>query len=139
LPSETIGISLGIRTRGDSSRPARHPHPHYLVITLEKTMNDTQVTKDKLVSDFKAVVADTEELLKLTAGQAGDKVADVRVRLNDKLTAAKYKLQDLEAAVVEKTKAAARATDDYVHDNPWKSVGVAAGVGFLLGLLVNRR
>ena len=63
-------------------------------------MNDSQVTKDKLVSDFKAVVADTEELLKLTAGQAGDKVADVRVRLNDKLTAAKYKLQDLEAAVV---------------------------------------
>ena len=102
-------------------------------------MSDAQVTQDKLVSDFKAVVADTEELLKLTAGQAGDKVADVRVRLNDKLTAAKYKLQDLEAAVVQKTKAAARVTDDYVHENPWKAVGVAAGVGFLLGLLVNRR
>ena len=54
-------------------------------------MNDSQVTKDKLVSDFKAVVADTEELLKLTAGQAGDKVADVRVRLTDKLTSAKYR------------------------------------------------
>lgn len=40
----------------------------YPVITLENTMNDSQVTKDKLVSDFKAVVADTEELLKLTAG-----------------------------------------------------------------------
>jgi len=107
--------------------------------TLENTMSDAQASKDKLVSDFKAVVADTEELLKLTAGQAGDKVADVRVRLTDKLTAAKYKLQDLEAAVVEKTKAAARVTDDYVHENPWKAVGVAAGVGFLLGLLVNRR
>ena len=102
-------------------------------------MNDSQVTKDKLVSDFKAVVADTEELLKLTAGQAGDKVADVRVRLTDKLTSAKYKLQDLEAAVVQKTKAAARATDDYVHDNPWKSVSVAAGVGLLLGILIGRR
>ena len=102
-------------------------------------MNDAQVTKDKLVSDFKAVVADTEELLKLTAGQAGEKVADVRGRLAERLTATKYKLQYLEAAVVQKTKAAARATDDYVHENPWKSVGVAAGVGFLLGLLVNRR
>jgi len=102
-------------------------------------MNDSQVTKDKLVSDFKAVVADTEELLRLTAGQAGEKVADVRSRLGERLTATKYKLQDLEAAVVQKTKAAARATDDYVHENPWKSVGVAAGVGFLLGLLVNRR
>lgn len=102
-------------------------------------MNDTQVTKDKLVSDFKAVVADTEELLKLTAGQAGDKVADVRVRLNDKLTAAKYKLQDLEAAVVEKTKAAARATDDFVNDKPWQAVGIAAGIGLLLGIIIGRR
>ncbi|HOY01650.1 MAG TPA: DUF883 family protein, partial [Zoogloea sp.] len=71
-------------------------------------MSEAQATKDKLVSDFKAVVADTEELLKLTAGQAGDKVADVRGRLTEKLSAAKYKLQDLEAAVVQKTKAAAR-------------------------------
>ena len=86
-------------------------------------MSDAQASKDKLVSDFKAVVADT----------------DVRVRLTDKLTAAKSKLQELEAAVVQKTKAAARVTDDYVHENPWKAVGVAAGVGFLLGLLVNRR
>lgn len=126
--------------REPPARPAMvSAHSDYPLITLENTMNDSQVTKDKLVSDFKAVVADTEELLKLTAGQAGDKVADVRVRLTDKLTSAKYKLQDLEAAVVQKTKAAARATDDYVHDNPWKSVGVAAGVGFLLGLLVNRR
>ena len=111
----------------------------YPVITLENTMNDSQVTKDKLVSDFKAVVADTEELLKLTAGQAGDKVADVRVRLNDKLTAAKYKLQDLEAAVVEKTKAAARATDDFVNDKPWQAVGIAAGIGLLLGIIIGRR
>ena len=102
-------------------------------------MSETQVTKDKLVADFKAVVSDTEELLKLTAGTAGDKVADVRARLTDKLGSAKEKIQDLEAVVVAKTKAAARVTDDYVHDNPWKSVGVAAGIGFLLGLIVNRR
>jgi len=51
-------------------------------------MSDAQVTKDKLVSDFKAVVADTEELLKLTAGQAGDKVADVRVRTSATLSPA---------------------------------------------------
>lgn len=102
-------------------------------------MSEAQATKDKLVSDFKAVVADTEELLKLTAGQAGDKVADVRGRLTEKLSAAKYKLQDLEAAVVQKTKAAARATDDYVHENPWRSIGIAAGAGLVVGLLIGRR
>ena len=41
--------------------------------------------------------------------------------------------------MVTKSKAAARATDDYVHDHPWKAVGVAAGVGLLIGLLLNRK
>lgn len=99
----------------------------------------TQLSKDKLVSDFKVVVADTEELLKLTAGQAGDKIADVRGRLGERLTLMKGHLGELETAVVERTKEVARATDDYVHDNPWKAMGVVGGVAFLLGLLVGRR
>jgi ElaB/YqjD/DUF883 family membrane-anchored ribosome-binding protein len=40
---------------------------------------------------------------------------------------------------VEKTKAAARATDDYVHDNPWQAIGAAAVVGLILGALISRR
>ena len=102
-------------------------------------MSDLNTANEKLVSDFKAVVADTEELLRLTADQTGDKAVEVRARLREKLAGAKVKLQELEAAVIEKTKAAARATDEYVHENPWKAVGVAAGAGFLLGLLLNRR
>jgi ElaB/YqjD/DUF883 family membrane-anchored ribosome-binding protein len=102
-------------------------------------MSDLNTANEKLVSDFKAVVADTEELLRLTADQTGDKAIEVRARLREKLAGAKVKLQELEAAVVEKTKAAARATDEYVHENPWKAVGIAAGAGFLVGLLVNRR
>ncbi|MEW5888763.1 MAG: DUF883 family protein [Pseudomonadota bacterium] len=103
-------------------------------------MNDiNHVTKDKLVADFKAVVADAEELLRLTANQAGDKIGDLRAKLQDHLVAAKAKLAETEAAVVEKTKAAARATDDYVHDNPWKAVGIAAGIGLVIGLLIGRR
>lgn len=70
---------------------------------------------------------------------AGEKMVDLRERIAERLRDAKLRLADAEAALVDKTKAAARATDDYVHDNPWKSVGIAAGVGFLLGLLVNRR
>jgi ElaB/YqjD/DUF883 family membrane-anchored ribosome-binding protein len=53
--------------------------------------------------------------------------------------AAKIKLAEAEAAVVDKAKQVGRAADDYVHDNPWRSVGVAAGIGFIAGLLIGRR
>ncbi|ATE61424.1 DUF883 family protein [Thauera sinica] len=96
-------------------------------------------SRDKLVSDLKVVVADAEELLKLTAGQAGEKLSDVRTRLGDRLSVAKERIADAETALVDRSKKAARATDDYVHDHPWQSVGVAAGVAFLLGLLAGRR
>ncbi|CAB1367745.1 DUF883 family protein [Denitratisoma oestradiolicum] len=97
------------------------------------------VTKEKLVADFKLVVADAEELLKATAGQAGDKVAELRGRIQDNLAHAKDSLAEAQEVVVAKAKAAGRATDDYVHDNPWRAVGIAAGVGLLVGLLIGRR
>ncbi|NMG34685.1 DUF883 family protein [Azoarcus sp. TTM-91] len=103
-------------------------------------MSDTtHPSKDKLVSDLKVVVADAEELLKLTADQAGEKLHDVRGRIGERLAGAKERIAEAEAALLEKTKQAAHATDDYVHAHPWQSVGVAAGVAFLLGLLVSRR
>jgi ElaB/YqjD/DUF883 family membrane-anchored ribosome-binding protein len=99
----------------------------------------TQVSKDKLIADVKVVIADAEELLRATANQAGDKIADVRAKVQDHLTTAKASLADAQAAVVERAKAVGHATDDYVHDNPWRSVGVAAGIGFIVGLLIGRR
>ena len=96
-------------------------------------------SRDKLVSDMKVVVADAEELLKLTAGQAGEKLTDVRSRLGDRLAVAKERIADGEGALIDRSKKAARATDGYVHDHPLQSGGVAAGVAFLLGLLAGRR
>ncbi|XLM20062.1 DUF883 domain-containing protein, partial [Chromobacterium piscinae] len=64
---------------------------------------------------------------------------ELRKRLAEKLGTAKIKLRDAEVAVVGKAKEAAKVTDDYVHENPWKSIGIAAGVAFLLGMLVSRR
>jgi ElaB/YqjD/DUF883 family membrane-anchored ribosome-binding protein len=99
----------------------------------------TDVTKDKLISDLKLVIADSEELLRATAGQAGDKVAEIRTKATDRIANLKAQLLDAEAAIVEKAKQVGRVTDDYVHDNPWRSIGVAAGVGFIVGLLIGRR
>lgn len=95
--------------------------------------------KQKLVSDMKVVVADAEEILRATAGVAGDKMGDLRERFGERLRDAKLRLADAEAALVNRTKAAARATDDYVHENPWRAVGVAAGIGLLLGVIIGRR
>ncbi|MEK6243193.1 MAG: DUF883 family protein [Pseudomonadota bacterium] len=106
-------------------------------------MNDqfasNDVTKDKLVADLKVVVADAEELLRATASQAGEKVAAARERIQASLATAKVKLGEAERALLEKTKQAAKATDVYVHENPWEAVGVAAAVGLVLGILISRR
>lgn len=97
------------------------------------------VTKEKLVSDFKMVMADAEELLRATASDTGEKVAAVRARVQESLRDAKGRLAEVEASVRAKTKLAARAADDYVQENPWKAVGVAASVGLVIGLLIGRR
>ena len=101
--------------------------------------DQSTVTKEKLVADLKLVIADADELLRATASQAGEKVGELRVRMQENLTSARHKLADAEAALKEKSREVARATDDYVHDHPWKSIGVAAGVGLLVGLLIGRR
>ena len=98
-----------------------------------------QPSKDKIVDDLKSLISDAEDLLKLTADQQGGKLDDLRARINGRVAVAKDRLADAEAAIVDTGKKAVRATDDYVHENPWQSVGVAAGVAFLLGLLVSRR
>ena len=100
---------------------------------------EENVTKDKLLQDFKVVVADAEELLRATASQAGEKVAVARERIQDSLHQAKVKLAEAEDIIVQKSRQAARATDDYVHENPWQAVGAAAAVGLVIGLLIGRR
>lgn len=110
----------------------------------------SQVTKDKLLADFRVVIADAEELLRATAAETGEKVSakveDVRSRLEDRLAIAKTKLADAQAKLVdaqaiaaEKGKAVADATDELVRDNPWRAMGIAAGAGLIIGLLIGRR
>ncbi|MFA5914543.1 MAG: DUF883 family protein [Burkholderiales bacterium] len=101
--------------------------------------NDTDISRDKLASDLRIVIADAEELLRATAGQVGEKAVVARERIQESLRMAKDKLARAEEVMVDKTKAAARATDDYVHDHPWGAVGIAAAVGLVMGMLISRR
>jgi len=106
-------------------------------------MGNSAVTKDELLKEFNTVVADTEQLLKSVAAASGDKAHTLREGVEEKLKVAKARLQQLEQAGLEKAKKAATATDEYVHANPWQSIGIAAALagfaGLVLGLLIGRR
>ena len=101
-----------------------------------------EVTREKLLQEFNTVVAETEQLLKDAAVAGGDKAATWRADVELKLRTAKDKLIEIEHAALERTKAAAQATDHYVHDKPWQAVGITAAVsvlvGISIGLLLNR-
>ncbi|MDR3323565.1 MAG: DUF883 family protein [Zoogloeaceae bacterium] len=106
---------------------------------MSQTSTAASVNKEKLVSDLKVVISDAEEILRSTADVAGEKVAGIRVKIEARLKDAKARLEDAEEILLDKTKACARATDDFVHDQPWKAVSIAAIVGVALGVLIGRR
>ena len=104
---------------------------------------DAHVTKDKIKGDLKTVLSDMDDYLRATASQTGEKIGAIRERLQEHMHRAKDRLADTTEIVVDKTKEAAKATDEYVRENPWQSVGIAAGVGALVGIVIglslNRR
>ncbi|HLS82278.1 MAG TPA: DUF883 family protein [Steroidobacter sp.] len=99
----------------------------------------TQVNTDQLVADLKAVVNDAEALLKATSNQTGERIQEVRARAEASLNQARDRLSEIEEQARRAAREMADATEGYVRDNPWQSVGVAAGIGLLLGLLLGRR
>ncbi|HVY06093.1 MAG TPA: DUF883 family protein [Burkholderiales bacterium] len=102
-------------------------------------MKSKAVSMDKLMDDLRLIVTDAEELLVATAGQAGEKVAEVRARAQESIGAAKARIAQAGYAAGEQTRIAAKATDDYVHENPWTAVGIAAAVGLVVGVLLSRK
>ncbi|MGZ8426170.1 MAG: DUF883 family protein [Candidatus Binatia bacterium] len=99
-------------------------------------MDGEASSKERLASDLKNLVADAEELLKATASQAGDKIGVARQKIEQSLIEGKKALADAEKVIVEKSKEAAEIADDYVRENPWSAIGIAAGIGLVLGLLI---
>jgi ElaB/YqjD/DUF883 family membrane-anchored ribosome-binding protein len=107
------------------------------------THNVHEATKDTLRQDFNAAISETEHLLQSVASSGGEKAAALRASVEQSLETARLRLRNLQQAAVDATSAAARATDEYVHENPWQTIGVAAGLGtalgVVIGMLVSRR
>ncbi|MDP1633852.1 MAG: DUF883 family protein [Gallionellaceae bacterium] len=104
-----------------------------------KAHSSIATSKEKLMDDLQMVVADAEELLRATSAQAGESAAAARARIQKSLQVVKERLVDAEDAVIERTRQAARDTDEYVHENPWKAIGISACVGAIIGMLIARR
>jgi ElaB/YqjD/DUF883 family membrane-anchored ribosome-binding protein len=101
----------------------------------------TQVTsayREKLVADLRVVVADAEELLRLTAGQAGEQTKELRSRMKHRLDEAKIGLAHLQDTAAGKAQVVGHSADEYVHKNPWGAMGAAAVLGVVAGLLIGR-
>ena len=94
--------------------------------------------RTQLLDDFNKVARDTESLLRALAAVPGDKASALRASVEENLSAARQRVRELQGAAYERGSAAVQATDEYVHENPWPLIGIAAGVGFILGLTIRR-
>lgn len=99
----------------------------------------SDVTTERLVEDLKTVMNDAEALIKATSAQTGEKIQEVRARAEESLRQAKVRLTAAEEEALRRARELADATEEYVRDNPWQSVGIAAGIGLVLGILISRR
>jgi ElaB/YqjD/DUF883 family membrane-anchored ribosome-binding protein len=97
---------------------------------------DASNNKERLVNDFRTLVADAEELLRVTASQAGEKIGAARQKIEQSLTEGRKALADAEKTLMARSKECAEIADDYVRENPWSAVGIAAAVGLAFGLLI---
>jgi len=106
-------------------------------------MNDSTVTlkdtQQRLAQDIRAVVNDAEALLRVAVRDAGQGYDEARSQLERSLKTARAELESVEEALLETARSAGRATDEFVHRNPWQAIGIGAGIGLLVGMLIARR
>lgn len=82
---------------------------------------------------------DVEELLRRVSNVSDQEISRLRYRVESSINHARAATREGARAAIENTRKAAKATDEYVHENPWKAIGVTAVVGLLLGALLRRK
>ena len=105
----------------------------------DKAVKAAAEAREDLMANLRRVMADAEDLLAATVDVSSTGVDELRERARKNLSQAREQMLDIEDEVRARARRAASMTDDYVHENPWASVGMAAAAGMLLGLLLGRR
>jgi len=99
-------------------------------------MADYADARTRLATDLRMMLADTEELLKALGTESKDKIATARPRVEAAVARAKSQLEQMEGAVEERARKLAHDADQFAHENPWRTAGVAAGFGAALGAVI---
>jgi ElaB/YqjD/DUF883 family membrane-anchored ribosome-binding protein len=84
-------------------------------------------------------IADVEDLVKDTTSLTGDELAKAKATLSERISAARQSIDAMSSAVAKRARNTASETNAYVHDQPWKAVGIGAAIGLLLGVVISRR
>ncbi len=99
----------------------------------------SSLARERVVADLRALVRDSESLLKATAGDVTEKAKEARARLTTALERAKSTCDELQRQAVAAARAAAKKADSAIREHPYESIGLAFGIGLLIGLLARRR
>lgn len=96
-------------------------------------------TTSTLLDESQDLLHKTEKLLADAASATGREAEALQARIISSLREAKERLGAAEQIALDKAKAAAKVTDAYVHENPWKAIGIGTAVGVVIGMLIARR
>jgi ElaB/YqjD/DUF883 family membrane-anchored ribosome-binding protein len=102
----------------------------------EVTAMTDPVSAEQLYEQLQAVIRDSEALLQATASYAGEKADQARVKARETLQSAKQRLAQMQDEMVDRTRDYMQQGQQYVRDNPWQAIGIAAGIGILVGMLL---
>lgn len=102
-------------------------------------VSNTERAYDDLVDEFSNLVEAMEDVFSAAKEDGTEKLSELKDQAEVSLKKAKARLGSLEKTALTKARKMASDSDDYVHENPWTAVGVGAGVGLLLGLLISRK
>jgi ElaB/YqjD/DUF883 family membrane-anchored ribosome-binding protein len=89
--------------------------------------------------EFHNFIADMEDLVKATSNLTGEELAKAKVKISQRVEAAKESITEMGESIVHRVGKGATVTNQYVHEKPWNAIGTTAVVGFLLGYLLARR
>lgn len=112
---------------------------HTAKTDLSNSKDKLQDASADISAEFKSFVSDVESLIKETASLTGDDLARAKIKLNQRVIAAKQTVNGARDTMFEQARKTATLTNEYIHEKPWAVIGTSALVSFVLGILLAQR